>query len=69
MKFTLLITAVLLFALLFPSQAAAGYLDPGSGSFFVQLIIATVVGGLISVKLFWKNIKDNITSKFKKRDQ
>jgi hypothetical protein len=61
-------SAIMIFAFIFPSTAQAGYLDPGSGSFFAQLVIATIVGGLISVKLFWKNIKENITSIFRKRE-
>jgi hypothetical protein len=68
-KRILCLSAVLLFTLLFPTRAFAGYLDPGSGSFFIQLIIATIVGGLISVKLYWKNIKENISSLFKKHDK
>ena len=41
------------------SQAPAkntAYLDPGSGSFIFQLIIASILGGLILVKAYWKRI-------------
>jgi len=32
------------------------YLDPGSGSFIFQLIIASLVGGAFIVKTYWKRI-------------
>ncbi|MBL4586711.1 MAG: hypothetical protein JKX84_06615 [Flavobacteriales bacterium] len=35
-----------------------GYLDPGSGSFIVQMIIAAVLGGFYAVKLYWIKIKN-----------
>jgi hypothetical protein len=34
----------------------AAYLDPGSGSFIFQLIIASLVGGAFIVKTYWKRI-------------
>ena len=42
--------------LMFP-QAAYAYLDPGTGSYIFQLIIAVLIGGLFAVKLFWNKIK------------
>lgn len=32
------------------------YLDPGSGSFILQLLIAAVLGGLIAVRAYWGKI-------------
>jgi len=32
------------------------YLDPGSGSFILQLLIASLVGGLFILKSYWKKI-------------
>jgi hypothetical protein len=29
------------------------YLDPGSGSVLIQIIIATILGGLIAIRVFW----------------
>ena len=40
----------------FPGKAYA-YLDPGTGSYFLQLIIAALLGGLFAIKLFWGKIK------------
>ena len=33
------------------------YLDPGSGSFLVQLLIAGLVGAGFIIKAYWKKIK------------
>ena len=35
-----------------------GYLDPGSGAMIFQMIIASIVGAGVAVKLFWRNIID-----------
>ncbi len=45
--------AVLLAPLLRPQA----YLDPGSGSFLIQLLIAGLVGAGFIVKVYWKKIK------------
>ena len=33
------------------------YLDPGSGSFLIQLLIATLLGAVIAVRASWSKIK------------
>jgi hypothetical protein len=33
------------------------YLDPGSGSFLIQLAIAAVIGGAVLVRSQWSRIK------------
>ena len=56
---TSLITTVVALALVcltFPRPAYA-YLDPGTGSYILQLILASLLGAAFAVKLFWKNIK------------
>jgi hypothetical protein len=42
--------------LVFPSFAHA-YLDPGTGSYVFQLLIAGIVGLLFLVKVYWDKIK------------
>lgn len=32
------------------------YLDPGTGSFVVQIVIGGIVGVAVAVKAFWHNI-------------
>ena len=39
------------------------YLDPGSGSFLLQLLVAGILGGLFVVRAFWGRLKDKITRK------
>jgi drug/metabolite transporter (DMT)-like permease len=40
-----------------PSTAHA-YIDPGSGSMFLQLLIAAIAGGLFTLKIYWQRLKD-----------
>lgn len=35
---------------------AAGYIDPGTGSYVLQIAIAFLVGLAFSIKVFWKKI-------------
>lgn len=35
---------------------ASGYIDPGTGSYVLQIAIAFLVGAAFSVKVFWKRI-------------
>jgi len=39
------------------------YLDPGSGSLLIQLILAAVLGIGVAVRIFWRNIKAFFTGK------
>ena len=55
-----LVAAVVL--VLLPSPALA-YIDPGTGSFLIQGIIAAVVGAGIAIKMFWHRIKSALTGK------
>jgi hypothetical protein len=32
------------------------YLDPGSGSFLLQLLIGVLMGGALAVKIYWRKI-------------
>ncbi|MHC4714975.1 MAG: hypothetical protein ACYTAN_17170 [Planctomycetota bacterium] len=52
------IPVVILAAILALSlQASAhAYLDPGTGSYILMMLISGVVGGAYAVKLYWKRI-------------
>ena len=39
-----------------PADAHA-YLDPGSGSFIIQIILAGIMGFILVVKIYWKKIR------------
>jgi hypothetical protein len=41
--------------LLVPTQALA-YIDPGSGSMLLQLLLGGVAGLAVAVKLFWRRL-------------
>ena len=67
MKKATIITLALIFVLCVPAYA---YLDPGTGSYFLQIIIATLLGAMYAIKHFWYKVKlfcINLLSKFKKR--
>jgi len=46
-----------LFAASVLPNALLAYIDPGTGSYILQLIIAAFVGVSFTVKIFWKRIK------------
>jgi len=55
---------LILFFFIFPSQALA-YLDPGTGSYFIQLIIGGFLGGLYLTKSFWSNLLKKLIASLK----
>ncbi|MDH5695679.1 MAG: hypothetical protein OEZ00_03610 [Dehalococcoidia bacterium] len=53
----------------FTSQNIHAYIDPGTGSLIIQVLIAAFVGGLFLIKVFWRKVKaffSNFFSKAKK---
>ncbi len=50
------LVTLVLFHLLIPRNSYA-YLDPGTGSFIIQMLIATIVGGLFVIKIYFAKIK------------
>ena len=58
-KFKLSILKLVLIALtiLCVPYRSYAYLDPGTGSYIFQLIIAAIIGGLFMIKLYWKKIR------------
>ena len=47
---------VSLWCLAAPSPAHA-YLDPGTGSMILQVVIGAVVGAMVTARLYWARIK------------
>ena len=39
------------------TRTSQAYLDPGTGSYLFQLIIASFLGGLFALKTWWRSIK------------
>jgi len=42
----------------------AAYLDPGSGSYLLQLLVAAILGAALAVRIYWGRIK----TIFKRKD-
>jgi len=55
-------------ALLFPRHAY-GYIDPGTGSYVFQIIIAAFVAVSFAVKIFWHKIKGFFRGLFAKKEK
>jgi hypothetical protein len=47
---------ILVFFLLFSPKNAFAYIDPGSGSYFFQLALASLFGLLFALKIHWRKI-------------
>ena len=58
------ITLLILSLFLLP-LSGYGYIDLGSGSYIIQLIIAGFVGFSLSVRIFWKKIRTRFSNKSK----
>lgn len=63
MKKSLPLILVATLVLMLVSVPAHAYIDPGTGSFLIQGIIAAVIGAGVVAKLFWHKIKAVITGK------
>lgn len=48
---------------------AYGYIDPGSGSVVIQMIIGALVGIGITIKLYWYKFKEKIMRSNKKNEE
>ncbi len=62
---------IALFCFITPNRLF-GYLDAGTGSYMVQIIIAFAAGGAFAIKIFWRRIYGFIkrnSSKNKKDEQ
>jgi hypothetical protein len=57
--------ALLALGLSLLSLSAYSYIDLGSGSYIIQLILAAFVGISFSLKIYWKKIKARFSKKAK----
>ncbi len=39
---------------------AYAYLDPSTGSYVFQTVLAGLLGGMFALKLFWKNLRSRV---------
>lgn len=54
--------------LLFPARAQA-YIDPGTGSYVLQLLIAGLLGALFALKVFWHKMIGFFKGLFGRREK
>lgn len=62
---------LLLIFLMMPKKVDA-YIDPGTGSYVFQIIMAAILGSLVAIRMFWKKIIyffRKVFSKKSKNDQ
>lgn len=59
------ILVVILMIAFFPVEALA-YLDPGTGSYIVQIAIAGAVSAMFAIKIYWKRLKEIFHNTFKR---
>jgi hypothetical protein len=59
--------ALLGFLLVWLPTVAYGYLDPGTGSYIIQILIGGVLGGLFAIGIFWKRVIARIKGLFRPR--
>jgi hypothetical protein len=55
-NWAIIFSTLLCVLVLFPPSAHA-YIDPGTGSYILQIAIAGIAAGAIAIKMFWKRIK------------
>ena len=55
--------AVVALACLALPRTAHAYVDPGSGSLIIQVIVGAIAGSLIALKFYWARVKDFFSSR------
>ena len=60
---SLLISAALMLGFLWvvTAKQAHAYLDPGTGSFLIQMLLASLFASLFALKVFWQRFTGRLT--------
>ena len=61
----LLILAVIY--LFWSIRKAHAYIDPGTGSYIIQVLIGGLLGAAFALKIYWKKVKAYFSNLFSKR--
>lgn len=67
-RFAALVSLLLWSTTLAPTEAHA-YLDPGTGSYLFQLLVAFFLGALFTLKLYWAKVKGLFKSLLAKKSE
>jgi hypothetical protein len=59
--------AVLISLLLLVTGSATSYIDAGSGSYILQLVVGAFVGAALAVKVFWRRIRAFLGAKLSRK--
>ncbi|MBT3294294.1 MAG: hypothetical protein HN919_16155 [Verrucomicrobia bacterium] len=51
------------------ARNASAYLDPGTGSYVLQIVVASLVGGIFVLKIFFGHIAGFFRNLFRKKDK
>ena len=65
----MVILLIILFYLFVTPRMVYAYIDPGSGSYFIQILIGLLLGSAFTIKLYWKKIKDRFIGKNKNENK
>ena len=66
-KIKIIFIGIILYYLIMPTSARA-YIDPGTGSYIVQVVIGVLLGVILSIRIFWIHIISFIKKLSKIRD-
>ena len=51
---------------LLTAQDTYAYLDPGTGSMILQVVVGTIVGAFMAIKLYWSRLREFFRKMIKK---
>jgi hypothetical protein len=63
-KFMIILSLIILNGIIF--QDVFAYIDPGSGSLVIQMVIGALVGAGITIKIYWYKLKEKFIKNSKK---
>ena len=49
------------------TNSALAYIDPGTGTYILQLVVAGLLGAAVAAKIFWTRIKAFFVKVFSKK--
>jgi len=61
----MVVVLVFLIVTLVPASLAEAYLDPGTGSYLTQWLVAILVGSMVAIRVYW----GRLMAFFRKRPQ